>query len=84
MCGYDVKPGRIGLTEGGDYDPEQAPQHELELRVDDIGGRGHLTVEKQALPLPFALGMRDALKAALARVEAEIAEATGGGDEEAA
>lgn len=77
LCGFDVKPQRLGLTEAGVFDSESAPQHALALRVDDIGGRGHLKVTKEPLPIPFAYGMRDALKAALARVNAEIAEAGG-------
>ena len=79
-CGYDVKPQRLGLLESGAYDPEMAPAHPLALRLDHFGGRGRLHVEKLPLPLPFAYGMRDALKAALARVNAEIAEAGGDPD----
>jgi len=77
LCGYDVKPARLGLREDGVYDATTAPAHVPELRVDHIGGRGKLAVEKLALPMPFALGVREALRAALARVEAEILEAGG-------
>jgi hypothetical protein len=62
----------------GAYDPAEAPQHALGLRLDHYGGRGKLRVDRVPLPMPFAIGMRDALRAALARVEAEIAAATGG------
>lgn len=77
-CGFDGRPDRFGLTETGAYDPTAAPQHELGVRLDQFLGRGRIKVERQPCPLPIALGMRDALRAALARVEAEIAEATGG------
>ena len=43
-----------------------------------FGGPKKLTVTREPLPLEFARGLRRALKAALARVDAEIAEATGG------
>lgn len=78
MCGYDVRLQRLGLTEAGDYDAANAPQHELSVRLDTFGGRNSLTVERQPLPLPYAIGMRDALRAALARVEAEIDAVEGG------
>ena len=77
-CGYDGRPDRFGLTDTGTYNPTEAPQHELGLRLDQFLGRGRIKVERQPCPMPFALGMRDALRAALARVEAEIAAATGG------
>jgi hypothetical protein len=78
MCGWDRKLGALGLTDDGCFEPVHA--NELSLRLDHIGGRGRLRVERLPLPLPFAIGMRDALRAALARVEAEIAAATGGED----
>lgn len=77
-CGYDVTPERLGLSATGAYDHAEAPQHTLSVRLDHFRGRGNIKTERAPLPLPFALGMRDALRAALARVEAEIAEATGG------
>jgi hypothetical protein len=80
LCGHTVKPERLGLTETGAYDSAAAPAHTLEVRLDHLGGRAALRVEKLPLPLPFAYGMRDALKAALARVNAEIAEAGGDPD----
>lgn len=78
LCGYDVKLDRIGLTDRGEYDAESAPQHEVNFRVDTFGGPKKLTVTREPLPMPFALGMRAALQAALARVEAEIIEGGGG------
>ncbi len=80
LCGFDVKPQRLGLTEAGVFDNESAPAHGLAMRVDHFGGRGRLRVTKEPLPIPFAYGIRDALKAALARVNAEIAEAGGDPD----
>jgi hypothetical protein len=77
MCGWDQPPQRLGLGSAGAYDPAAAPAHGLSLRRTTIGGRGRCAVERRPLPLPFAYGMRDALKAALARVNAEIAEAGG-------
>lgn len=77
LCGFDVKPARLGLAEAGGYDVDAAVPHPLALRRRHYGGRASITVEELALPLPFAYGMRDALKAALARVNAEIAEAGG-------
>jgi hypothetical protein len=77
LCGHTVQPERLGLDAGGAYDGENAIQHTLQQRVDHIGGRGRLRVEALPLTMPFALGMREALRAALARVEAEIREAGG-------
>lgn len=77
LCGFDVRPDRLGLSPAGAYDLIEAPNHSLELRRRLYGGRARITVEKLPLPLPFAYGMRDALKAALARVNVEIAEAGG-------
>jgi hypothetical protein len=74
-CGHDVKPATLGLSETGVY--ERAEVHPLELRRRHFGGRARIVCERLPLPLPFAYGMRDALKAALARVNAEIAEAGG-------
>lgn len=76
-CGHTVKPERIGLGADGAYDGENAFPHTMQQRIDYIGGRRSLRVEHLPLPMPFALGMRDALRAALARVEAEILEAGG-------
>lgn len=79
LCGYDVQLQRLGLTKDGAYDSAEAPQHLLSQRVDTFGGRANIKTDREPLPMPFALGIRDALKAALARVEAEIVE--GGGAE---
>lgn len=85
LCGWDVAAARFGLTSGGEYDAENAPQHALSVRLTTLAGRANITVTREPLPLEFARGLRRALKAALARVDAEIAEATGGeADEDAA
>ena len=80
LCGFDVRPDRLGLSAAGAYDLIEGTPHPLELRRRTYGGRARIPVEKLPLPLPFAYGMRDALKAALARVNAEIAEAGGDPD----
>jgi hypothetical protein len=74
-CGRGQPPARLGLSTGGRFDPDTAAPNELSLRIDHIGGRGMLRVERQPLPLPFAIGIRDMLRARLERVEAELAAA---------
>lgn len=76
-CGWDRPPKALGLAEDGFFEPD-ARVHELSLRIDHIGGRGRLRVERAPLPLAFAIGLRDMLRAALAHIEAEIREAEGG------
>jgi hypothetical protein len=77
LCGYDHALQRFGLTADGAFDPVNAPQHELTMRIDTYGGPRHLAVARQPVSLAVAYGMRDALQAALARVEADIAQAGG-------
>lgn len=76
LCGTDRSPRYFGLDEEGEYAGAAAP-HEMSLRVNHFGGRARITVDRAPLPLNLAVGLRDALKAALARVEADIVEATG-------
>lgn len=71
-CGSYKTPDRLGLSAKGAFDPLTAAPNELCLRTDTIGGRGRLSVAKDAAPLHFALGMRDMLKYRLAQVEAEL------------
>lgn len=71
-CGHDRPARAFGLTSRGDFDQASAPENELSLRRDTIGGRGKLSVERLAAPLPFALGLRDMLRYRLAQVEAEL------------
>ncbi len=74
LCGHDRPLKAFRLTPEGAF---EGPARELFLRIDTIGGRAKLTVDRVAVPLYFALGMRAALKAALASIEADIEEATG-------
>lgn len=71
-CGGYKTPARFGLDASGVFDPTGAPPNELCLRTDEIGGRGCLTVSRDAAPLHFALGLRAALKHRLAQVDAEL------------
>lgn len=71
-CGRDCLPSRFRLTDEGAY---EGGVHELSLRVDHIGGRGRLRVDRQPLPLNMARGLRDLLRAALENIDAEIAQA---------
>ena len=74
LCGLTHKPEAFGLDSNGAYDPErQAPPLVLYRR--HFGGRGRIVCEKLPVPAPLALGIRQALKAALARVEADLTEA---------
>lgn len=75
LCGRDHSPKTFGLTPEGAYDEANAFPNELSLRISHFGGRGKLYVERLPLPLPFALGMRAALRAALDRVDADLAAA---------
>lgn len=84
LCGYDVAASRLGLGTGGQYDVENAPQHEMGVRLTTFGGRANIQVTREPLPLEFAYGLRRALRAALARVEADIVEVGGEADEDAA
>lgn len=77
LCGLDRRPAQLGLAEDGSYDAATALPNEMTLRIDTIGGRGRLSVDRQPVPLPTAYGLRSALQAALARVEADIVAAGG-------
>lgn len=74
MCAYDVNPSRLGLRDDGSFDPA-APPRELSLRANHYGGRGKIVCERMPLPVQQAIGLRDALRARLAQVEAELAAA---------
>jgi hypothetical protein len=71
-CGLVRSAKHFGINDDGEFDPELAVHHDLVLRIDTIGGRGRLAVEYQPLPLPLARALRDAIAAALARLDAEI------------
>lgn len=74
-CGRAQRPSRFGLDDAGRFDAETAPANESGLRIDHIGGRAQLRVERQALPVHFALGLREMLKARLAQLDQELADA---------
>lgn len=74
-CGRAQKPERLGLNTIGAFDTDIAAPNELGLRIDHIGGRGKLRVERQPLPVAIAIGLRDMLRARLEQVEAELAAA---------
>lgn len=71
-CGADRRPTNFGLTPSGAFDSSTAYPNELCLRIDTIGGRGRLCVERTAAPVALALGMREMLRFRLAQVEAEL------------
>ena len=64
------------MTEAGERRPLRP--FEPSMRLDHIGGRGRLRVERVPLPLHLARGLRENLRAALARLDAEIEAAEGG------
>lgn len=74
-CGRAQRPARLGLNATGAFDTYIAAPNELSLRIDHIGGRGKLWVERQACPIPIAIGLRDMLRARLQQVEEELAAA---------
>jgi len=76
LCGLTHAPRRLGLTDDGAYDPGIHPPL-LKAYTYRYGGPRHLAVEHHPLSLPFALGLRDALRTALAQLEHEIVEAGG-------
>ena len=69
-CGWDRRPAGLALGPDGQF-LDNKPT-ELSMRIDHIGGRGKLRVERLPLPLPFALGLRDMLLRRLEQVEAEL------------
>lgn len=73
VCGYDVKPSRLGLRDDGSF--VSVVPREMSLRIDHFGGRGRITVERVPLPVNIAIGLRDMLRARLEQVEAELAAA---------
>lgn len=73
-CGRDCKTELLGLTPQGDFDPDNAQPNELSRRIDHIGGRGRLRVERVPLDARHALGIRAMLKHRLEQVENELRE----------
>lgn len=58
------------------YDPSARPP-KFVAYTHHFGGRARIRVEEHSMPLPAAQGLRSALRASLALVEAEILEAGG-------
>ena len=75
VCGWNRPPKALGIQADGTFKPVYP--FTTSLRVDTIGGRGRLTVERIPMPLYIAQGLRAALRAALEQVEADIVEAGG-------
>jgi hypothetical protein len=71
-CGRDVPRRFLGLAADGHFDAANAQPNELSVRTDHYGGRGRITVTRDAAPLHLALGIREMLKARLAQVDAEL------------
>ena len=71
-CGVDRKLDGLGLASDGRFDERNAAPNELTLRTDTFAGRGRIYVERGAVSLPIALGVREMLKFRLAQVEADI------------
>ncbi len=76
ICAFTHAPRRLGLTDDGSHDPQLRPPLFKAYRY-RFGGRGNVQVTHADLPLNFALGLRDALRTALAQLEHEIVEAGG-------
>lgn len=77
LCGHDRPAKAFGLAESGAYDAANAFPNEMTVRLTHLRGRGCIQVERHPVPLPTAYGLRDALRAALGRVEADIVAAGG-------
>ncbi len=76
ICARHYPPVKLGLTASGAFDPSIHSPLLKTYRL-TFGGRGRLAVEHLPLSLPFAYGLRDALRTALARLEQEIVDAGG-------
>lgn len=74
-CAYDHKPEKLGLAPDGHFDAENARPNELAMLVRQFGGRGRIACTVVAVPRHYALGIREMLRARLARVEQELREA---------
>ncbi len=71
-CGREVPQRFLGLAADGRFFEANAQPNELSVRTNHYGGRGRITVTRDAAPLHFALGIREMLKARLAQVEGEL------------
>lgn len=71
-CGRDVPQRLLGLAADGHFDAAAAPPNELGVRTNHYGGRGRISVTRDAAPLHLALGIRAMLKHRLAQVDEEL------------
>ena len=71
-CGVDRRPHMLGLAADGHFDEATALPNELSERTNTYRGRARIDVERHAVPLATALGLRDMLRYRLARVEEEL------------
>ncbi len=76
LCGRYWDPKNFGLTETGAYDPA-AHTPKFSLQAHQFAGRARITVTEQPVTLEVAQGLRSALRASLAILEAEILDAGG-------
>ncbi len=76
VCGTARALPFFGLRPDGSYDPDARPP-KLVLYAHTFAGRARISAEHHPMPLNIAYGLRDALKAVLDLVEAEIADAEG-------
>jgi len=75
LCGVPRWPSMLRLD--ADTGAFIGPAHEPHAIVFTYGGRNSLSTAQHPLPMEFALGIRDALRAALERIEGDIVEAGG-------
>ena len=78
-CGSPRSLARFGINEEFEFNADRRPAYELQLRVDEIGGRGRLVVDREPMPLAAARALRDSMAEALAQLDAEIKGAEAGG-----
>lgn len=77
VCGVSRAPRFFSIDEGtGAYDGSARPPKIVLYRF-QFAGRGRITTEHADLPIHLAQGLRSALRASLALVEAEILAAGG-------
>jgi len=76
VCGLVRDPQFFGLDETGAYDPA-AHTPKFVAKAVQFAGRARITVTDLPVTLEFAQGLRSALRASLAVLEAEILDAGG-------
>lgn len=75
-CGLCRPVKFFSLDEKGTYDPTARPP-KLVLYRHKFSGRARITAEHLDVPMPIAIGLLQNLRAAVARVEADIVAAGG-------